>query len=135
MCIRDRSTAPRERLSKCFLLAYTTLRQWRIGLTDAFAGKAAASARFSHWFPLRAGARAASRSEEKYLETFAQCDRLRYSPVHYMRRRLNGKLGKEYGERNRCYRDTEPDGIHRKRGAGSTGEDVVPAVKKRRTVH
>ena len=52
---------------------------------------------------------------DKYQETFARCDRLRNLPLHYMRRRLNGKAGKEYGERNRCYRDTEEDGIRLKK--------------------
>ena len=84
----------------------TTLRQRRIEMADKFAEKAASSARFSAWFPRRQPTRSASRVKDQYLETFARCDRLRNSPVHYMRRRLNGKLGKTYGERNRRYRDT-----------------------------
>ena len=40
-----------------------------------------------------------------YEEKQAKTDRLRNSPLYYMRRRLNGKPGKEYGERNKIYRD------------------------------
>ena len=88
-----------------------TLRQRRIDLVDKFAEKCAANSRFARWFPKRPGMRAASRSKEKYLESFARCDRLRNSPLHYMRRRLNGKEGKQYGVRNQEYRDTLGDGI------------------------
>lgn len=35
----------------------------------------------------------------------AKTDSLKNSPLFYMRRRLNGKPGKEYGERNRTYRE------------------------------
>ena len=80
-------------------------------MTDKFAETAVASDRFSGWFPWRRAARAASRVGDLYVETFAQCDRLRNSPVPYMSRRLNGKEGKTYGERNCQYRDTEEDGI------------------------
>ena len=55
--------------------------------------------------------RAASRGTHTYQETFARTDRLRNSPVHYMRRRLNGKEGRTYGERTRRYCDTLGDGI------------------------
>ena len=84
----------------------TTLRQRRIEMADKFEEKAAGSTRFSGWFPRKQPTRSTSRVKDQYLETFARCDRLRNSPVHYMRRRLNGKLGKTYGERNRKYRDT-----------------------------
>lgn len=82
----------------------STLRERRIELTDKFATKCAASSRFSHWFPLRA-ARRTTRSAEIYQEEFAKCDRLKNSPLFYMRRRLNGKDGKIYGERNKIYRE------------------------------
>ena len=88
-----------------------TLRQRRIAMTDKFAEAAVASPRFARWFPKRRAARAASRVGDRYLETFARCDRLRNSPIHYMRRRLNGKEGRKYGERNRQYRDMEEDGV------------------------
>ena len=83
-------------------------------MVDDFAAKAEASPRFSAWFPKKVGVRAASRVKEVYQETFARCDRLRNSPVHYMRRCLNGKQGKSYGERNRKYRDTDEGGIRLK---------------------
>ena len=81
-----------------------TLRERRIELTDKFARKAAASARFCHWFPRTVGRRS-GRNQETYREFFAKCDRLKNSPLFYMRRRLNGKPGKVYGERNRTYRE------------------------------
>ena len=85
-----------------------TLRQRRIELVDFFAKKCALSDRFSMWFPEKKAARAtrAAAGGDLYKETFARCDRLRHSPVHHMRRRLNGKPGKEYGSRNRIYQDT-----------------------------
>ena len=79
-----------------------TLRTRRIDLTDKFARKAAADPKFCHWFPLKMGRRS-QRSTELYEEKFAKCDRLRNSPLYYMRRRLNGKEGKTYGERNKIY--------------------------------
>ena len=82
----------------------TSLRDRRIRLTDKFAEKCAASDRFKHWFPVVDGRRS-GRSSEKYREFFAKNDRLKNSPLFYMRRRLNGKQGKTYGERNRRYRE------------------------------
>ena len=85
--------------------AVPTLRQRRIEAVDKFAEKCA-SGRFSKWFPIRRPQRSSSRiTSEKYTETFARCQRLRDSPLHYMRRRLNGKAGKLYGERNKKYRE------------------------------
>lgn len=81
-----------------------TLRERRIGLTDKFARKCLNSERFKRWFPLSEGRRS-GRQSEKYVEQFAKCDRLKNSPLFYMRRRLNGKQGKTYGERNRKYRE------------------------------
>ena len=84
-----------------------TLRARRIRLVDAFAGKCLGSSRFAGWFPLKAGVQASSRTKgDIYKESFVRCDWLKMSPVYYMRRRLNGKPGKSYGERNRKYRDT-----------------------------
>ena len=82
----------------------TTLRQRRITLCDKFAQKAASSVRFSHWFSTRASGRS-TRGGDQYLETYARCDRLRNSPLHYMRRRLNGEEGRTYGSQNRTYRE------------------------------
>ena len=82
----------------------TTLRARRIDLTDKFAQKILLQPRFAHWFPERPVART-TRSSEQYLETYARCERLKNSPVFYMRRRLNGKEGKTYGVRNKQYRE------------------------------
>ena len=81
-----------------------TLRQRRIEQCDKFAHKCANSSKFGHWFPIKEG-RTSARTGDKYLEEFARCDRLRNSPIFYMRRRLNGKEGKRYGERYRIYRE------------------------------
>ena len=78
----------------------STLRQRRVELCDAFAAKCLKHSRYATWFPLRGG-----RGGEKYAEGFARCERLKNSPLFYMRHRLNGKPGKRYGERNRAYRD------------------------------
>ena len=80
----------------------TTHRTRRIALCDTFAEKAAANPRFG-WFPLRTGR--SGRHAETYAELPARTDRLFNSPLYYYRRRLNGKPGKKYGERNRKYRD------------------------------
>ena len=77
-----------------------TLRARRVGLSDKFANKCLGSTHFSKWFPLKAGVRASSRhlgNLELYKETFARCDRKRNRPIFFMRRRLNGKIGKQYG--------------------------------------
>ena len=82
----------------------TTLRERRIEQTDKFATKAANSQRFAKWFPKTTGRRSA-RNREIYEEKMAKTERLKNSPLYYMRRRLNGKEGKIYGERNRRYRE------------------------------
>ena len=82
----------------------TTLRQRRIELCDKFAQKTANNPRFHHWFPKNKPARK-SRHSLPYREEFARCDRLKNSPLFYMRRRLNGKDGKTYGKRYCHYRD------------------------------
>ena len=88
------------------LAGITTLRSRRVEHCDKFASKCASSPRFEHWFPLKMSrARTRGAGGEKYLETFARCNRLRDSPVHFFRRRLNGKVGKIYGERYREYRE------------------------------
>ena len=81
-----------------------TLRARRIDACDKFAMKCAESDRFSHWFPLNNTTRR-SRHTLPYKEEYARCDRLKNSPLFYMRRRLNGKEGKAYGQRNKKYRD------------------------------
>ena len=88
--------------------SYSTMRDWadlptlrkrRIDACDKFAALCAASPRFSSWFPRARPARK-SRHALPYVEEFARCQRLRNSPIHYMRMRLNGKPGKQYGVRN-----------------------------------
>ena len=81
-----------------------TLRQRRIELIDKFARKAANSPRFAKWFPKNEGGRAV-RNRDEFKEMHAKTDRLKNSPLFYMRRRLNGKEGKKYGERNKQYRE------------------------------
>ena len=82
----------------------TTLRERRIEHCDKFAMKCVDSDRFSHWFPPVTGRRSA-RNKEEYQEDYARCKRLYDSPLYYMRRRLNGKPGRTYGERNKQYRE------------------------------
>ena len=75
-----------------------TLRSRRIKHCDTFAAKCAGSDRFSYWFPENPP-RETRTTRDRYQEKYARCDRLRDSPLFFMRRRLNGKEGKRYGER------------------------------------
>ena len=84
------------------LAEVTTHRARRIAMADKFAMKAAVNPRFMRWFPPRVGRRGGG---EVYHEYTARTNRLHNSPLFYFRRRLNGKEGKRYGERNRKYRD------------------------------
>ena len=83
----------------------STLRERRIQHCDRFAAKCAASERFSDWFPSREERGRVTRRREEYLEEYARCNRLFNSPIFYMRRRLNGKQGRRYGQRNSQYRE------------------------------
>ena len=103
----------------------TTLRERRVVACDKFAEKCAAG-RFEDWFPRRPAGR--SRNGEVYLEEYARCNRLRDSPLFYMRRRLNGKEGKKYGERNKDYRDSEKAGST----SGRLSTEMNPARGTRR---
>ena len=85
------------------LASVTTLRQRRIEQTDKFARKCLENPRFSGWFPKRSERRS-ERHPEDYKEFYARCERLKNSPLYYMRCRLNGKEGKEYGQRYHMYR-------------------------------
>ena len=80
-----------------------TLRERRIRLTDDFARKCLESDRFKKWFPENENR--GGRRKERFKEFPAKTDRLKDSPLYYMRRRLNDKEGKKYGERNRKYRE------------------------------
>ena len=71
-------------------------------LCDKFAQRAAANPRFG-WFVERTAR--SGRHGDTYQEMQARTDRLYNSPLYYFRRRLNGKPGKTYGQRNRKYRE------------------------------
>ena len=64
-----------------------SLEERRIAAVDKFAKKNL-EGKFSHWFPLRE-ARRGLRNENIYLEEHARTERLKNTPVFYMRRRLN----------------------------------------------
>ena len=84
----------------------TTLRNRRIEACDRFANKCVGCPRFGHWFPRKREARRTRSSQKsEFVEEFARCDRLYYSPIFYMRRCLNGKPGKQYGQRNKEFRE------------------------------
>ena len=80
-----------------------TLRSRRIEQCDKFARKCFDSDRFHHWFPLKEKTRS-TRAGDEFREDYARCKRLYDSPLFYMRRRMNGKEGKKYGERYKEYR-------------------------------
>ena len=59
----------------------------RLKAVEKFAGKCLVS-RFREWFPLNDPERK-TRKTKKYKELFARCDRLRKTPIYFMRRLLN----------------------------------------------
>ena len=83
----------------------TTLRQRRIEAVDKFAAKCVESDRFSSWFPRTETGGRSRRHRDEFVEEYARCNRLYNSPLFYMRRRMNGKPGKEYGSRNKECRE------------------------------
>ena len=88
------------------LSGLTTLRERREALCDKFAEKCVNMPLFSDWF-VHKNTRSSSRitkNKELFKETTARCERLRNSPLHFFRRRLNGKPGKICGKRNEEYR-------------------------------
>ena len=91
------------------LAGVQTLRQRRIETSDKFAKKCLGMSRFARWFPGKAVSRRGMRAGEEYLEEFARCNRLLNTPIFFMRRTLNGKEGKKYGERNSKYRNEESE--------------------------
>ena len=99
--IFDYKSSGRELREKAQL---QTLRNRRVSHCDKFALKAANSDRFGHWFAKNPTDRN-QRVRETYTEHYARCDRLKNSPLFFMRRRLNGKEGLKYWERNREFRD------------------------------
>ena len=81
----------------------SSLRERRIEQCDKFAQKCASLDRFEEWFPKNEGRRV--RGSKEYKEEFARCKQLYDSPLFYMRRRLNGGIGRTYGERNKEFRE------------------------------
>jgi hypothetical protein len=65
----------------------STLEERRVEACDKFARKCL-EGRFEGWFPLRQTTRT-TRSTRPYEEKYARCDRLKNSPLYFMRRRLN----------------------------------------------
>jgi hypothetical protein len=64
-----------------------TLEQRRLKAIDKFIGKCLQS-QYVGWFPLREGVRH-TRNQRPYVENYARCERLKNSPLFFMRRRLN----------------------------------------------
>ena len=66
------------------------LSERRQKLFDDFTLKASNSERYSsRWFPTKTFEHADLRKERIYVEKYARTDRLRFSPLYTMRRRLN----------------------------------------------
>jgi hypothetical protein len=63
------------------------LEDRRLSAIDKFTARCLGG-QFSGWFPKRTGMRA-TRNPRPYVEKYARCDRLRNSPLYFMRRRLN----------------------------------------------
>ena len=69
----------------------TTLQERRHELCLKFAKKTEANPRFSYWFPPNEPTPYDLRQRERLSITFARHERLRNSPIHHMRRLLNGE--------------------------------------------
>ena len=84
----------------------TTLRDRRESSVMKFAHKCSNDPAFDHWFPRKEVTRTTRHGRsEVFREDKARCERLKNSSVHYFRRILNGKPGKEGGKRNKNYRE------------------------------
>ena len=112
------------------LAEVSTLRERRVAACDKFANKCLGSKRFSKWFPLKTGRRGRS-GAEIYIEEYAPGDRLRNSPVFYIRRRLNGKIGKKYGKRNKEYREGNriSEQMNPARGSRKRGRNLTDGLQ------
>ena len=66
-----------------------TLEKRREMLTTKFAKKASENVRFGHWFREKDYGDLNLRHKSKYDEEYARTERMRNSPVFYMRRILN----------------------------------------------
>ena len=67
----------------------TTLHERREALTLGFARKTSKNKRFENWFKEKEYGDLNLRTKKKYEENFARTERLKNSPVYYMRRKLN----------------------------------------------
>jgi hypothetical protein len=67
-----------------------TLQERRLAAVDRFTDKCL-QGRFAGWFPPNSAARE-TRGRRPYLEKYATCERLKNSPLYYMRRRLNQRV-------------------------------------------
>ena len=86
------------------LAGVDTLRERRVQQCDKFANNCVKSRIFSGWFPKKGG-RSSARKGETYREDYARTETLKNLPIYYMRRRLNGKVGKVYGQKNKERRE------------------------------
>ena len=100
-CIYGKDMSYKKMMEKA---GVSTLKLRREELCDKFAAKCVKHPFFSDWFPEKTGRRTSRGCGGKYLEEFARCERLKNSPVFFMRRRLNGKPGKMPGLRNAARR-------------------------------
>ena len=66
-----------------------SLHERRENLVLSFAKKAKKDIRFKHWFPEKDYGTLNLRREKKYEEQHARTERLRKSPIFFMRRLLN----------------------------------------------
>ena len=66
-----------------------TLEERRETLTKNFAVKTSKNVRFANWFKPQKDININLRSRNKYEEEFARTERMKKSPVYYMRRILN----------------------------------------------
>ena len=67
-----------------------TLEARRLRAIDKFTEKCL-NTRYSGWYPVREGVRFL-RNQRPYVENYARCERLRNSPLFFMRRRLNDQV-------------------------------------------
>ena len=78
-----------------------TLLQRRVEAADKFSNKCLANPRLERWFPYKTIGIAGIKCGEVFLDEHERCNRLRDSSVFFMRRQLNGKDGKTYGQHNK----------------------------------
>jgi hypothetical protein len=76
----------RSRVMECSGLQ--TLEERRKQASVRFAKKCAENSTYADWFPKNPAERAV-RKRREYREDYARCDRLKNSPIYYMRRLLN----------------------------------------------